>query len=448
MKTVWHNTSFFWKVYLSAILLIISTVFVAEMSEDAIPYVTDHRRLSHSELEALLDEYAGSGHNAAEWRERMRAQGIWLLDVNLASFNNLSLPAEGEIHVIDLLPDSDDWADEWVFVERLLPDGRLVAMGLPEPIYSDFLDAVLWFGIIAAFAGAGCYALSKFLSSRLSDIFVATRRLAAGDMKTRVAVAEEGGDEISDLGRLFNKMAYSVEQAMENERRLLYDISHEMRSPLARMQLAVELLRRNDKKSGEYMDMLEGDIARMTAMMNNIMEQDASTVISGAFLEEFDLCAMLDDVIELANFEMRKNGRNTHCALTLRPDAEVRIHAAQGLVEQAVQNLLGNALRYSPEGGQVDVLLELFTGRGDEGQNLEYARVTVRDYGPGVSVEHLPKLFRPFFRVEGARDQKSGGVGLGLALAAQYIKRHRGTIAASNSLPGLAVSVTLPLRPY
>lgn len=386
-----------------------------------------------------------SGEDRSGWQERLKRDGIWLFDAPLELVNPFMEPTGGELIVLDLLPESDDWEDEWVIVETLLPDGRLVAMGLPEPFYSDFLDAVLWMSVIAAFAGAACYYLSKFLTSRLSDISAAARRLALGDIKSRIDVAPAGGDELSDLARLFNKMAGSVEQVIENERRLLYDISHELRSPLARMHLSLDLLRRQGREqSEEYMDLLASDIDRMTLMMNAIMEQGRTSFVPGDLMEPFDLCELLEDTVKLANFEVRNSRRNVYCRITEKPDEPVLLDGNRSLMEQAVQNILSNALRYSPEGEVVDVSAELISAGG--GQSGGRFRLTVRDYGPGVSEESLPKLFRPFFRVDEARDQDSGGVGLGLALAHEYVRRHHGGIVAENRQPGLAIIISLPLK--
>ena len=443
MRKFWYNLTFFWKVYLSAIVLIIAVVFVAEFAEDAIPYFTDYRRLNQSELETLLNEYAESGEDKAVWRERLKRDGIWLFDAPLAAISSMPDSPARRLRVIDMLPEIDDLEDEWAIVEKQLPDGRLIAMGLPEPSYSDALDAVLWMIVIAFFAGGACYCLSKFLTSRLRDISRAARQLANGDMKSRVEVALEGGDELSDLARLFNKMANSVEQVVENERRLLYDISHELRSPLARMRLSLELLRRHDKERAEsYLSLLESDVERMAVMMDAIMEQGKNASVSDELMEPFDVCELLEDAVGLANFEVHKSSSDVCCKLVSKPDGEVQLNGSQSLIEQAVHNLLSNALRYSPEGGQVDVTVGLDSG-GDDGARL---RITVRDYGPGVPEESLGKLFRPFYRVDESRDQDSGGVGLGLALAAQYVKLHHGAIMAENSRPGLAVHMVFPFK--
>lgn len=446
MNKFWNNMTFFWKVYLSAIVLIISVVFIAELAEDVIPYITDYRRMNRSDLEAMLDEYVAADAYREEVQERLAQQGVWLMDVQLAIPDDIDRYRQGEFSIIDILPESDDWTEDWVIVDRLLPDGRVVALGLPEPAYSDLVDALLWLAVIAAFAGAACYYLSKFLSSRLSNISSATKQLAAGDMKTRVNVAGEGGDEISELGRLFNKMARSVELAMENERRLLYDISHELRSPLARMHLSVDLLRRGEQdKARQYLGILEDDITRMTVIMDAIMEQGKSSFVPGEFVEPFDLAELLAEAIELANFEVQKHGKSSRCALTARNVPSTAISGSRSLIEQAVNNLLSNALRYSPDGANVDVLLEARPAQSPAG-GPEQLAITVRDYGPGVPDESLEKLFRPFFRVEDARDKNSGGVGLGLALASQYVKRHKGGISAKNCNPGLAVTIVLPVN--
>lgn len=451
MKKFWNNLPFFWKVYLSAILLILSVVFVAECSEDLIPYITNYKRMNQAELEKLLDEYIESDDRHAEWHDEMKKQGIWLLDIPLSALGGWVDMSDGkhEFSVLEFLPDSDDWTDDWIIVEKILPDGRLVAMGLDEPIYSDFMDAVLWMLVIALFAGLACYWLSKFLTSRLSNISAATRQLADGDLTARVPVDSEGGDELATLGRLFNRMVESVERVVENERRLLYDISHELRSPLARMNLSLDLVRRLDRdKSEKYLELLQNDIERMTMLMDAIMEQGKSHSALDEILDDFDLSDLVREITELANFEFHKSSKNVECVLVGNLPEKFMFSGSRSLIEQALYNLLSNALRYTPAGSKVEVGARIINvppvshGKTEPGQEIV---ITVRDYGPGVPEGSLPSLFRPFFRVESARDQNSGGTGLGLALVQQYVKRHGWHVSAHNANPGLAVHIVLPV---
>lgn len=472
MIKFWNNLGFFWKVYLAAVVLIVGIVVFADFAEDFIPQLVIDRRSNAAQLTTRLDEYVAAANvERPALRVRMEAEGIWVMDIPLSALEAFP-PKDGRNRsILDILPENDDWTTEWVLVDKILPDGRLVALGVPEPWFYDLLEWIMWLLVIAAFAGVSCYCLSAFLTSRLQRIALAAKQLASGHLSERLAVEKEGGDELSSLARSFNNMAQSIEEVLENERRLLYDISHELRSPLTRMHLALSLARQSPpEKTADYIKLLENDTERMSEMVEQIMEQGkAFSVMNELLLEPLDIYELLSETVALANFEFQRCGRSDLCRLgklvvselssngsfplgvpplvgetstTVKANGKrLFLRGNRGQLEQAFYNVLSNAARYAPENTHIEISAKTVTRETDH----EQVRIEIRDFGPGVPEDCLEKLFKPFFRVESARDRASGGVGLGLALATGYIRRHKGSISACNVQPGLMVCITLPL---
>ena len=453
MKRSWRNLPFFWKVYAGAVALICVVVLLAEFAEDFIPYMVNEREENVAVLEQWLDIY-----EQAEPGERglllqsMRKEAIWFVDLPGGVHEGLAVPGVPESParrpILDILPESDDWENDWTIVDRTTADGRLLAAGIPELSYLDALEGVMWFAVIALFAGVCCYCFSLFITSRLSRIVGAAQSLARGNLTARVPDADPDGDEIALLACSFNAMAKNIESLVENERRLLYDISHELRSPLARMRLALDLARRSPAgQAEEYFTLADSDMERMSVMVEGIIEQGRSSPVLKELAEELDVLELLRGVAGMVNFEFAGGRSNAGCVLNCALGFPVRLRGARILLEQAFYNVLSNGMRYNPPGGSVEMNISARQpegGREEGGNNLELV-VEIRDFGPGVPEESLDKLFRPFYRVETARDELSGGVGLGLSLARNYLKRHDGVINARNAHPGLLVSIMLPV---
>jgi signal transduction histidine kinase len=263
------------------------------------------------------------------------------------------------------------------------------------------------------------------------------RRIAAtialfgqGDLSARVRTQRE--DEIGQLGRSFNEMADRLERLIVSERRLLSDISHELRSPLARLKFAVKLARTSaDSKAA--LDRVERDVDRITALVSDIVEitfVEGDPALQGA--ESVRLADILDEVLQDCAVEAEFCG----CRLEMTGHAEGEVLGNRELLRRAVENVVRNGIRYSPEHSVVAIAVA---------ENGRDSTIAVRDYGPGVPPETLTRIFDPFYRVEEARDNNGGGSGLGLSIAKRAIELHHGTIVARNASPGLLVEMTIPL---
>ncbi len=322
------------------------------------------------------------------------------------------------------------------------PDGRrFVVVGTlhrpPRPI--DLLEPrALWprLAVLAAMIGLLSFLLARYLSSPVGALRRATQQLSGGDLSARV-----GGrvvrrrDEIGDLARDFDTMAGQMESLVGSQQRLLRDVSHELRSPLARLRVALELARdRAGAAARGSIDRMEREATRIDELIGQLLllERLAAGEPDGE-KTTFALAELLGEVVDDASFEASAGGR----AVKVEADAEAVVVGYPALLRSAIDNVLRNAIRHAPEASVIDVVLTL------DGRSAEIA---VRDCGPGVPEEHLHSLFEPFTRVADARERSSGGSGLGLAIARRAVELHRGGVSARNHPDGgLEVVLRFPL---
>lgn len=293
--------------------------------------------------------------------------------------------------------------------------------------------------LLALFAGAlVSWMLARSLTRPIADLQRAARALAGGDLGTQVAPAtRRRRDEIGQLGAAFDSMAHDLRELIEGRERLLRDVSHELRSPLARMRLAVGLAQQPGGDVGAQIARLETEIGRLDALIGGIL--DVSRLESGARSLQrvhVDLVAVLDAIVADARFEAESSLRE----IAWTPPPTMPIQADPHWLAAAIENVIRNALRYAPTGSCVDVTLSADATSAQ-------AVLVVRDRGPGVETDQLGRIFEPFYRVAEARERSSGGAGLGLAIAARVVRAHGGSITAARAEPGLAVTMTLPLNP-
>lgn len=292
-------------------------------------------------------------------------------------------------------------------------------------------------------AGLVAFGLARYLTAPTVKLRRATRQLASGDLSARVGSAGRRRDEIADLGRDFDLMAGRIEELMLSQRRLLGDISHELGSPLARLNVALELaqqgantetrayLARIERESGR-LDALIGQLLTLTRLENSGTQNGASDEVGAV-----DLAQLVEDVCADADFEAQRLGRSVQ----LDRKDECRIEGNAELLRSAVENVVRNAVLHAPQSSQVEVSLALETP--------QIALIRVRDYGSGVPEASLSLLFRPFYRVAEARDRQSGGVGLGLSITQRAVAFHGGTVEAFNAQGGgLLLEIRLPVTPH
>ena len=320
-----------------------------------------------------------------------------------------------------------------------LADGRMIFIGPPRDRRYRFISVVQpWFdrpnilpyyGAIVLVIALMGWILAAHLAAPLRRLRCLVDQFGGGDLAIRSHSTRK--DEIGELSRSFDEMAGRIETLLSAERRLLQDVSHELRSPLTRLDVAVDLASTSNEP-GEYLVRIKRDIGRLTVLVNELLQLTRSEGDPTAqYIEDLPLDELLDGLIDDCEMEAEARG----CSLLQTMAAPCLVNGQPELLRRAVENVVRNAIRHAPEKSMVEIGLELV---GD------VAWISVRDFGPGVPDDLLGAIFEPFVRVERDRSRASGGVGLGLAIARRAVGLHRGRIAAQNSHPGLLVRIELP----
>jgi two-component system sensor histidine kinase CpxA len=282
-----------------------------------------------------------------------------------------------------------------------------------------------------------CYLLTRYLTAPILRLREASHRLAAGDLSTRASGSmERRNDELGFLVRDFNAMAGRMEELISRQKQLIYDVSHELRSPLARLNVALDLGRKR-KGDDSAFDHMEHDLELMSEMIGRMLTVAKLDSFSAeVHMTRTDLGELTSRVVRSAEFELRERDN----AVRFTIGEECFVHGNAELLQSAIENVIRNAVRYTTSDASVDVQLQQV-----EKASGGFILLSVRDYGTGVPEAELSNIFRPFYRVANDRDRQSGGAGLGLAIADRVIRVHGGTIQAQNASPqGLRVDILLP----
>jgi signal transduction histidine kinase len=306
---------------------------------------------------------------------------------------------------------------------------RLINLVPPPPRLGpwDSLRYFLWLPFVIGFL---CYLMAVHLASPLRNLRRVVERFGRGELGIRFHLARQ--DEIGELARAFNRMADHITTLLSAERRLLQDVSHELRSPLARLGFAIELAKTsNDRDAALTRIRKEGD--RLNQLVDELLQLTrAEGDPASRIIEEIALADLLEDLVVDCYVEAEAQG----CRLVSRIDQSATLSGDRELLRRACENVLRNAIRHAPAASSVEVTLSVNDGM---------ATIAVRDQGPGVPPDALAEIFKPFYRVEKARDRNSGGMGLGLAIASRAVELHRGRMSARNAEPGLVVEIELPV---
>lgn len=317
----------------------------------------------------------------------------------------------------------------------VLPPPPDAVAGLP-PLRKPFFPWP-WLHVIAGTIASVLVSalLAWYMARPIRTLREAFDAAAAGELDTRVAPRMgRRRDEIADLGRDFDVMAERLQRLIAGQRRLLHDVSHELRSPLARLHAAVGLLRQDPAELDQALARIEREAARLDELVGEVLT--LARLDSGAIgdpSDEVDLANLVAEIVEDAKFEAQAEGKT----VTLAHADDVLLAGRQPLLARAVDNVLRNAVRYTAPATAVRVELR---------RQGERAVLTISDCGPGIRSEEIANMFEPFFRAGRAFDGK--GFGLGLAIAKRAVDVHHGKISAGNlESGGLRVTIELPLKP-
>ncbi len=388
----------------------------------------------------------GRGHGRGGGRP---PSPVFIVDENGDEIRGAEAPPEVFDVARRVLADGDEILERsgmHYFVARSVtdPDGRsfaVVAAHQSPPRLVHLLDpeALSWrLGVLVLVVGALSFWLARYLSSPVAPLRSATRRLSAGDLTARVeGKVARRRDEIGELARDFDAMAERIEALVGSQQRLLRDVSHELRSPLARITVALELARSQaGDDASRSLDRIELEAARLDELIGRLLLLERLEAGgSGDEPFELDVAEILAEVAADAGFEAAAEGRD----IELCPGGPFVVNGRPELLRSALENLLRNALHHTPAGTTVEVRV------GWVDDELE---ITIRDRGQGVGADDLERIFEPFYRVDEARDRESGGAGLGLAIARRAVELHRGSLRARNHEGGgLVVTLRLPRSP-
>ncbi len=311
---------------------------------------------------------------------------------------------------------------------------------IPPPGHPPYF----WLRILCTLfiSGCLCYLLARYLTSPIVKLRDAARLFVQGDLSARAAGGKvRWKDEISSMNEDFNVMAVRLESLITQQQRLIRDISHELRSPLARLTIATELVRRQDSAvSASTIDRIEKETAELNTMIGQVLDLSRFESTAGyPEMASLDIVDLLEEIIDDANFEAGSRNCSVHF---LNGCESCLVRANEEWLRRGIENVVRNAVRYTRERSAVEVSLEKISGA--EGNCV---RISVRDNGDGVPESDLPNIFRPFYRVSSSRDRKSGGTGLGLAITERAVALHKGIVAAENAPGGgLVITIQIPVE--
>lgn len=297
-------------------------------------------------------------------------------------------------------------------------------------------DPLPFYLVLGVLGGVVCYLLTKHLTGPIMRLREAAGRMSEGDLSVRLGEDfARRGDEIAGLGRDFDRMAAHLEELIALHHRLLRDVAHELRSPLARLNVALELASKDATPAS--LERIRRESERLSSLIDQLLllarlDQPARAVQA----EHVMMGALVQEIVQDVNYEMQGRG----CTVEAELYAEASVEGNPELLRQAVENVIRNAASYTAKDTAVRVIMSV-EGGTDGGQ----VRITVRDFGPGVPEGNLPHIFRAFYRVSEARESRTGGMGVGLAIAEGALRVHNGSIHASNAPGGgLLVELRLP----
>jgi len=310
------------------------------------------------------------------------------------------------------------------FVSRLLFEG----------------PTTIWALALVLGAGIACYGLARHLTGPLEKIRAAARDLAAGNLSSRIGPGlGQRRDEFAELAADFDRMADRIEKLVNSQRNLIRDISHELRSPLARLNLALELAR--NSREGELtvtLDAIERESNRLEELVDQLLTLSRLEAETGqADGREIDLFLLLQGVVQDAEFEA--SSRNRHVRLSGEPGC--LLMASEPLLRSAFENVIRNGVQYTPESTEVEVHQRVESSAGSV-----KSTISVRDRGQGIPEDKIEEIFLPFRRVGEGRDRRTGGVGLGLSISKRIVEFYKGSIRGLNREEGgFEVVIQLPV---
>ena len=278
---------------------------------------------------------------------------------------------------------------------------------------------------------------TRMLTKPISRLQEAANSVALGNFKIDKSLVANGPLELRQVGQSFNRMAASIDHLISNQQTLLSSISHELKTPLTRLQLATALVRHECGET-DSVKRIEREIGRMDKMISELLLLSRQQMNSQMERDIFYANTLWTDIINDAKFEAEQRGIAFLTNIRL-PKNELQLNGNFRLLESAVENIVTNALKYTKDKIELHIFIQ-------EEEEEEFLRIRIDDNGSGVHPDEFEKIFKPFYRVDETRTRTTGGTGLGLAIVSNVIREHQGKVWAEKSpLGGLAVTIRLPL---
>ena len=307
----------------------------------------------------------------------------------------------------------------------LAPDGSTYTLivawfgATPVDVLGSDSVALVLLAIALGVSALVCWWIARYISEPLVKLQMSARTLAVGNLDTQLDEQLcKRRDELGVLARDFNQMATRLQSQIRSKETLIRDISHELRSPLTRLRVALGLAQRQGDLRGQ-LERIEHDLERLDALIEETLQLSRLSAEPAFVWDEVELRTLLDEIA--ADAQMDAEAALKGLSLSVPPNVSVRGDPA--LLRRAIDNVVRNAIRFAPEGTNVEVSARI-VGNG--------AIVEIRDHGPGVPQQDLKRIFEAFYRVNDARDRASGGAGLGLAITARVMELHGGYPIARN----------------
>lgn len=448
-RLFWKFFFFIWLAQLTAIFGITATFWFEHRNFDKMLLVVDHGYAATSLVKsAVAALQSGGAGNLRSLLENQDPSLVYAVDENNIDLLGRQIDPEvverartdlkenpetqciSQIQSVDghsyliFLPILDDSFPK----DRHVPDGHRPPEGFHIPV-EPMVAAMLASLIFAAL-------LARYFSKPIRSLRSAFEAATNGDLDIHLGNAMgKRRDELADLGRYFDRMADHLRSLMDGQRRLLHDVSHEMRSPLARLQAAIGLVRQQPEKLEIYLHRIEMESGRMAQLVGELLTiSRLEAGVMSSMNEEVDLAVLISEVVSDARFEAADSGHS----LDFLDDIKSIIKGNAELLHRAIENVVRNAIRHTPAGSNITIEAILIS-------NASKVLVRISDQGPGIPEDDLDSIFDPFFRGSGSRH--SDGHGLGLAIARRVVQAHGGTISASNRKSGgLCVEIILPIK--
>ena len=456
--------SLFWKIFLSFWLLITALVLVlvitvSNRKNDRFDFFRVHQLalVSNSSDYAVAEyERGGAAGMAAAMKkinERIRGE-LWIV-------NDKNVPIQGGVLPAEMAPaltmPDDVTSQEKISLVRVAFEhegkhyqalARLQTSRPPR--VPPGLELAIQIPLAVLVSSLICFLLARYIARPVTALRRAAQRIAEGDLEARADTRFEGGDELGELTRDFNQMAARLEATLIAQQRMFADVSHELRSPLSRLTLALELAKqRSGPAAATALERIEIETGRLNNLVQQVLR--LAKLESGVISDKHEVVSLTEVLGEVAaDAEIEANAKQ--CAVVLKNEVSALVEGDADVLRSAIENVVRNAIEYSPPNGQIDLLQRKSGPRT--------VSIEVADMGPGVATEELTKMFEPFYRLDGARQdgarsdgggdgaraRRSNGVGLGLAIAERAVVAHHGTIRAVNGeKSGLRIEIRLPL---